>query len=96
MSLTKSSNDASNLSEFQVLAKVHTPVGVFDGFASGDMPDFDSALAERDKIQELLRDCDAFTFFSIAEPGTEITLLRDIINGSVFELSVVQGLSTPA
>jgi hypothetical protein len=92
MSLTTPNAAKSSPSDYQVLAKVTTPVGVFTGFASGDIPNFDDAVTERDGIQEMLRDCDAFTFFSIAEPGTEITVLRNCILDSVFELSIVHGL----
>ena len=97
MALTMATNAAdkrdSSSDKFQVYAKVSTPQGVFTGFASGDIDDFDQACGERDGIQEMLRNCDCFTFFSDTTPGCEISLYRDVIQSSVFELMVVKGLA---
>jgi len=82
----------SEPTDFQVYAKVSTPVGIFTGFCSGDIPSFEEASNERDGIQEMLRNCDSFTFFSDVQPGTDITLSRTVIDTSVFELTVVHGL----
>ena len=74
---------------FHVFAKVTTPVGVFTGYASSDLDSAEQANGERDGIQEMLRNCDSFTFFSDSDPGSEITLGRTVIDTSVFELSVI-------
>ncbi len=74
---------------FQVYATVTTPVGVFTGFVSADLPSFDEACQERDRIQNMLRDCDSFTFFSDQTPGSEFTMLHALINTSMFETNIV-------
>ena len=76
------------ITSYQVHLKVSSPVGVFTGFASGDLPAHDDAINERNGIQENLRNCDLFTFFSDSQPGTEITLNKMVINSSVFEFTI--------
>jgi hypothetical protein len=78
------------MENFQVYAEISTPVGKFTGYASDYIPDFDEACNERNRIQELLRNCDSFTIFSDTQIGTEITLSRTVIDTSVFEFSVEQ------
>jgi hypothetical protein len=73
---------------FQVYIHAYTPVGEFTGFASADYPTFEEADEERNTIQELLRSCDSFTFFSDREPGIDITLSSTVIDTSVFKLSI--------
>jgi hypothetical protein len=73
---------------YQIYTTVHTPVGIFTGSA-GIYYSEEEAFKERDGIQELLRDCDSFTIFSDDEPGTQITLTRELILNSVFALTVI-------
>jgi len=77
------------ITSYQVHLKVSSPVGIFTGFASGDLPTQDDAIIERNNIQENLRNCDLFTFFSDTQPGTEITLNKLVITNSVFEFTII-------
>jgi len=72
-----------------VYLKVSSPVGIFTGFASEDFSTQDDAIIERNNIQEKLRSCDLFTFFSDTNLGTEITLNKSVILNSVFEFSII-------
>lgn len=80
---------------FQVYVHVFTPVGEFSGFASPDIPTFEDADEERNKLQDLLRNCDSFTFFSDQEPGTDVTLSRAVIDTSVFKMSISNSPAAP-
>lgn len=73
---------------FQVYLHAYTPVGEFTGFASPDIPTFEEADEERNKLQDVLRNCDQFTFFSDVEAGTDITLGRTVIDRSVLKMSI--------
>lgn len=77
---------------YQVYTKIHTPVGTFTGYATGDLPSNEDACKARDKLQNLLRSCDSFTIFSDVQPGTEYTISEAVIKNSVFEFTVVNGL----
>ena len=89
-----SSTNKPSATSYEVFLHVHTPVGEFTGFASEDFPTIDEAYNKMNDLQEMIRDCDCFTFASDKSPGTEITLAREVITNSVFVFSVVQGLKT--
>jgi hypothetical protein len=74
---------------YQLHVKVNTPVGVFTGFASGELPTMDDVIEERNKLQEALRSYDLFTFHSDDNPGTEISLTGLVIPHSVFEFTII-------
>ena len=74
--------------KFQVFAIVNTPVGIFTGFASAVFETHEEAYDELSAIQELLRNCDSFTFFSNINPGAEFTIGRTAIDNSVFEMLI--------
>ena len=74
---------------FQVFATVNTPVGIFTGFASDFFTTHEEAYAELSSIQEMLRNCDSFTFFSNVNLGAEFTIGRTAIDNSVFEMIIV-------
>lgn len=74
---------------FQVFATVNTPVGIFTGFASDIFPTHEEAYNELNSIQEMLRNCDSFTFFSNINLGAEFTISRTTIDNSVFEMIIV-------
>lgn len=74
---------------FQVYVHAFTPVGEFTGFASLDIPTVEDANEERDKLQDILRNCDQFTFFSDREEGADITLGRTVIEQSVFKMMIM-------
>ena len=75
-----------------VWVEVSTPVGLFAGFASGQIPDGDAALeAEITNIQSILYDdrgqivseCRQFTIFDI--DNNQITLQGEVLKNSVFK-----------
>lgn len=73
---------------YQLYLMANTPVGVFTGFASEDFETEEEACTARDEIQETLRQCDGFTFFSDRNIGTEITICKTAIENTVFEFSI--------
>ena len=76
---------------YKVHLKLNTPVGIFTGFVSGELPSFEEAVSERDHVQEQLKDLNlgVFTFFSDVQLGTEITLTHNMIVSSVFEFTIM-------
>jgi hypothetical protein len=78
-----------------VWVEVSTPVGLFAGFASGQIPDGDAALeAEITNIQgilygekndrgQIVSECRQFTIFDI--DNNQITLQGEVLKNSVFK-----------
>lgn len=75
--------------KFQVFTTVNTPVGIFTGFASEIFATHEEAYNELSNIQQMLRHCDSFTFFSNINLGAEFTIGRSAIDNSVFEMIIV-------
>ena len=73
---------------YKVFLKANTPVGVFSGYATSDCETHEEAYDEMTNIQNMLRNCDSFTFFSHLLAGVEYTIATKTITNSVFEMSV--------
>jgi hypothetical protein len=74
---------------FRVTTKIHTPVGIFTGIVSDDFETVENAFDERVKLQEVIYNCDTFTFNSDQDEGTEVTLNQLVVKNSVFEFTVI-------